>query len=154
MNIDYIKSELSKSGWKNLNNGPYMEIDFDLVGSRRFTLTKWNVLVKRISQLNQDAVSEWQQNFETISKKSKSFIWGKCFLICLLAEEVSEDLLKSLSSDSFGLFGVLRLKGGGGNILIADLKNKQTFGKVPSLPYDVRKFSKSVKNILTAAMNN
>ncbi|MDO8886066.1 hypothetical protein [Candidatus Oleimmundimicrobium sp.] len=44
--------------------------------------------------------------------------------------------------------------GGGGNILIADLKNKQTFGKVPSLPYDVHKFSKSVKNILTAAMNN
>jgi hypothetical protein len=56
--------------------------------------------------------------------------------------------VRALSGDAFGLFGLLRLKGGGGNILVADMKNKQVYGKVPAVPIDVHKYSKKAKEIL------
>jgi hypothetical protein len=153
MNLDYIKSQLSKAGWKNIQPGSHVEIDFDLVGSRHFLFTKWNVLVKVLPILDREATTTWQANFKRISQKSKSFIWGKCFLLCLIAEDVSPEVSKSISADTFGLFGVFRLQGGGGNILITDLKNKQVYGKVPALPVDVHNFSQSVKGILSTALN-
>jgi hypothetical protein len=33
-------------------------------------------------------------------------------------------------------------------VLVGDMKNKQVYGKVPSLPYDVHKFSKDTKEII------
>lgn len=153
MDLEYLKSELTKAGWKKLDSGSHMEFDFDLIGVRYFTLTKWNILVKTIPLLNQDTVAQWEDTFKTINKKSKSLFWGKCFLLCLLAKDVSEDLLESIRGDSFGALGLFRLKGGGGNIFIADLKNKRVYGKVPALPYDVHKYSKSVKKIIVQSIN-
>ena len=105
MNTDLIKSEFEKAGWKQVQPRSHLNIDFDLVGYRRFTITKWNILVKVLPLLDQTAADVWKDNFERISKKSKSFIWGRCFLLCLLAEDVSTQVSESLRGDSFGLLG-------------------------------------------------
>jgi len=152
MNLNLIKSELETAGWKNVGPGSHLDVAFDLVGSRRFTITKWNILVKVLPVLNRAEAAVWKANFGELSRRSKSLIWGKCFLLCLVAEDVAPEILGELSGDAFGLFGVLRLKGGGGNILVADAKNKQVYGKVPAIPVDVHKFSKSTKEILSRAI--
>lgn len=148
MNLDLIKSDLEKAGWKNVGPGSHLDIAFDLVGSRRFTITKWSVLVKVLPVLDQATVDVWKANFAELSRRSKSLIWGKCFVLCLVAKDVVPEVSGALSGDAFGLFGLFRIKGGGGNILVADAKNKQVYGKVPAVPVDVHKFSKSVKEIL------
>ena len=152
MTLDFIKGELEKAGWKKVDPGNHMEIAFDLVGSRRFAITKWNILVKTLPVLNRAEASVWKANFEELSRRSKSLIWGKCFLLCLVAEDVAPEIIGELSGDKFGLFGVVRLKGGGGNVLVADMKNRQVYGKVPAIPVDVHRFSKSAKDILNRAI--
>jgi hypothetical protein len=146
--IGLIKSGFEEAGWKNVQPANHMDIEFDLVGYRRFTLTKWNVLVKVLPVLDKTTANIWKENFEIFSKKSKSLIWGRCFLLCLLVEDVSTEVSESLSADSFGLFGMFRLKGGGGNVLVGNVKNGEVYGNVPSIPYDVHKFSKSAKEII------
>jgi len=148
VNTELIKNELENEGWKDVRPGSHMDIHFDLVGRRSFILTKWNILVKVLPMLDEKVVDIWKANFESISRKSKSPILGKCFLLCLLAEDVSTEVSNSLSADSFGLFGVVRMKAGGGNMLVADAMSKQVYGNIPTLPYDVHKFSKSAKAIL------
>ena len=92
--------------------------------------------------------TEWKQNFISLSKQSQSLIWGKCFVLCLIAEQVTPEVTQAIRGDKFGLFGVVRIKGGGGNVFIADLQGKQVYGKVPALPLDVRKFSKQAQEML------
>ncbi len=152
MNVNVIKNGLEGAGWKQVQPGSHLGIEFDLVGYRRFTITKWNILVKVLPMLDQTTANVWKDNFEHIGKKSKSLLWGKCFLLCLLAEDVSTQVSESLPADNFGLFGVVRLKGGGGNVLVADVKNRKVYGKVPLLPYDAHKFSKSAKEIMLQAL--
>ncbi|MCP4728830.1 MAG: hypothetical protein GY872_02030 [Roseibacillus sp.] len=147
MNIDPVKSGFEEAGWKNLQPGSHFGIEFDLVGERRF-LGKWNVLIKVLPLLDGTTVNMWKVNFESISNRSKSLILGRCFLLCLLAEDVSPQVSETLSADSFGLFGIFRLKGGGGNVLVGNVKNGGVYGEVPSLPYDLHKFSKSAKEII------
>lgn len=148
MDLDQLRNDLIADGWGEVGPGRHLGIDFDLVGSRRYTLTKWNILVKAVPKLDAEAAVAWQGTFNTIGDASKSFLRGKCFLLCLLADEISPDVLQSMSGDAFGLFGALRMKGGGGNIFIADATTRRVYGKVPRLPIDVHKFSKSTTDIL------
>ena len=152
MNLDYLRNRLATDGWQDVRPRQHLGIDFDLVGSRKFTLTPWTVLVKTLPRLDRETIGNWRASFEMLSDKSKSYLWGKCFLLCLVADEVAPDVVQAISGDAFGLLGILRLKGGGGNVLIADSRSKQVYGKVPTLPADVRKFSKSVTEILRAAL--
>ncbi len=148
MNINYLVSQLQQAGWKNIGPNIHVSIEFDLIGSRSFMLTKWHILIKSLPVLDSKMSAVWQDNFKVISNKSKSWLWGKCFLLCLIAQQVSADTLDAMKSDQFGLFGVIRLKGGGGRVLIADEMNRQVYGEIPPLPYDAHKFTTSVKEIL------
>jgi hypothetical protein len=148
MNLEYVRGELTKGGWKKVQPGQHLGLTFDLVGERHFALTKWNILVKVLPKLDAGAAEEWKANFAMISKKSQSLIWGKCFVLCLVAEQVAPEVTQAIKGNSFGLFGIVRLKGGGGNVFIADLNGKQVYGKVPALPMDVHTFSKSAQGLL------
>ncbi len=153
MRTEVLQQELTKAGWKRVAPARYLERDFDLVGTRWFTFTKWRVLVKTLPVFNSATAAEWIQTYYAISRASKSLIWGRCFLLCLVADEVEEAAASQLVSDSFGFYGVLRFKGGGGIILAADEKSGAVYGRVPTLPYDVHKYSKSVKAILGRLVN-
>jgi len=147
------KNNLIKSiegkGWKKIRqDSEQFEHHFDIIGERWFTLTKWFVLVKFTKKLTKENILQFQNDFKDISKKSKSWIWGKCFLYCIVADNIDASIVNDIEKDSFGLWGVLRMKGGGGNIFLVDSNRKKIYGKVPTLPYDVHKYSKDFMEIL------
>lgn len=148
INLEPIRDAFTKAGWKDVHAGNHNGICFDLIGSRRFTITKWNVLVKALQLLDRDMLALWQGRFEALSKASKSLLVGKCFLLCLIVEEISLDVIEAFEDDDFGLLGVARLRGGGGKIIVASFNSKQVYGKVPLLPYDARKYMRDAIGIL------
>jgi hypothetical protein len=113
---------------------------------------KWNVLIKILPVLDQPTAALWQTYFNAINNKSKSWIWGKGFILCLIAQQVAPETMAQLQSDSFGLFGMFRLQGGGGRILVADYMSKQVYGQVPTLPLDAHMITQGVKNALLRAL--
>jgi hypothetical protein len=146
--VDGLSRDLAEAGWRGLGMQSHGGIDFELVGYRRFFFTKWRVLVRRLEHFDRPSAEAISRDFETLSSKSKSWWWGSCFLLCIVADRVESDLERAIRSDGFGVFGLLRLKGGGGRILIADLERKQVYGEVPVLPVDVHRFTKRAKKIL------
>jgi hypothetical protein len=150
INLNFVANALWQSGWKEIGPGAVEGIGFDLVGTRQ-SVMKWSILIKTLPMLDGQTAMLWQNNFNYINEKMKSFWWGKGFILCLMAQQVSPDTVRALQSDSFGLFGMIRIRGGGGRILISDQANRQVYGDVPALPYDVHKFTSDIKTIL---MNN
>lgn len=154
MDLNSLAQELFRNGWQDVRPGVHMGFNFDLVGNRRPMLgTRWDILVKVLPVLDMPMATAWQQNFAVINSQSKSIWWGRCFLLCLLAQEVSPEALPMLQGDSFGLFGVLRWEGGGGNIIVADLKNRQVYGKIPALPLDVHNMTEKTLQLLWRVLN-
>jgi hypothetical protein len=146
--LQHLAWEFGRQGWRDIQPQSHFGINFELVGSRRFLFTKWNVLVRRLHSFDQTTVEAVGREFEMISFRSKSWFWGRCFLLCIVADQVEPYLHQSIASDDFGLFGVFRLQGGGGNVLVADLANQYVHGTVPSLPFDAHKFTKGGREIL------
>jgi hypothetical protein len=109
-------------------------------------LTRWSLLIKYVDVLDDEEVRGCAASLLHISAKSKSL--SLCFVLCLVAGKVEIDP-KSLTEagDSFGLFGVLGLLEGGGNVIIVDLSDRTIHGTVPRFPYAVRKFSRDVKEV-------
>jgi len=152
MDLAYLRYELERAGWRDLGPGQHMGFPFELIGRRRYTLTRWDVLVKVLPRLDQAIANVWRNNFQEINRRSKSWIWGRCFILCLVAEEVSPEVLHALKGDSFGLFGMFRLQGGGGNVFVADEQNGLVYGNIPALPLDVHRFSQSTVDVLSRAL--
>ena len=146
--LDGLSRDLTTAGWHSLSMGSHYGIDFEIIGSRRFFFTKWRVLVRRLQHFDRPGAEAASRDFETLSSKSKSWWWGSCFLLCIVADHVEADLEQAIRSDGFGLLGIFRLKGGGGRVLIADLERQEVYGKVPLLPVDVHRFTKRAKKIL------
>lgn len=141
--------KIRTKGWKEIvQNSCYLGWRFDIVCERRYFFTKWYILIKFADRVDQYTIKECENIFSDISEESKSWIWGRCFLFCIIADIIDPHVVPRLQRDSFGLFGIFRLKGGGGNIFLLDLKNKKIYGDVPTLPYDVHKHSKEFKEIL------
>lgn len=148
-------SELfQEKGWKIKQDTHYLEYPFDIIGERSFILTNWYLLITFTDKLTKNNIPTFQNNFADISNKSKSWIWGKCFLYCVIANSTDPEITDSLKDDSFGLWGVFRLKGGGGKLFLADVSESKVYGKVPTLPYDIHKRSKELVEILQKVMKS
>ncbi len=143
---------IEEKGWENIRqDGEYEGYSFDIIGERKFISVQWNILVKYIDKLTKESIRPIKEVYVDISIKSKSSgwgKWGKCFLYCIIANTVDPLVTNEIKGDSFGLFRVFRLKGGGGNMFIVDLEKGKIYGKVPTLPYDVHKYSKDLNEIL------
>lgn len=153
MNKSYLIKLIEENGWKEIRQ--HDEIfghNFDIIGERRFALAKWYILINFTNKLTKDNILKFQNDFADISKKSKSWILGKCFLYCIIADNIDSKITDGIERDTFGLFGLLRLKGGGGNVFFVDLSKSKIYGKTPTLPYDVHKHSKDLTEILQKAM--
>lgn len=154
MNQEIIKTELSNIGWNSLHKGTYKDIEFDIIGSRTFVITSWKILVKFIPILDKNNLQKWNENFIYMSKKNKSMFLGKCFLLFLIVDEIKLDILPNIEEDNFGFLGVFRFKGGGGNIIVANINSKQVYCKIPIFPYDLNLYSNSIVNKIKFIMNN
>ena len=153
MDLEYLHDELGKSGWQDLHAGDHLGVPFDLIGTRTFLVARWHVLVKVVPVLDRPTLDSWKATFARLNEESKSLLsWGKGFLLCLVVREIALDVLSSFPDEGFGLFGALRLKGGGGKVLIASLNSQQVYAQVPRLPYDVRKFTQEAVEILKKAL--
>ena len=146
MTVNPIKKQLELLGWEYVSPGSHFGEEFDLVGSRRFMLTRWNLLIKYVDVLDDEEVRRCATSLLHISTKSKSL--SRCFVLCLVAGKVEIDLESfTEAGDSFGLFGVLGLLEGGGNVMVVDVSDRTIHGTVPRLPCAVRKFSRDVKEV-------
>jgi hypothetical protein len=151
MDLNYLIPQLQLSGWKNIAPNVHVGIPFDLVGEKS-GIMKWNVLIKVLPLLDMSQALIWQANFTHVNNKSKSWFWGKGFVMGLIAEQVAADAIAVMRSDTFGLGGVIRLQGGGGRILVADYMSKQVYGGVPALPVDAHMVTQGVKDALMRAL--
>jgi len=150
MDLTQFEAGLKERDWENLQHGSHFGVDFDLIGERRcLAATKWNVLVKVLPVLDERTLATWTANFEDLCKRSNNLIRGRCFLLCLLAEKIPSELTGRLQGDESALLDILRLEGGGGSLLVADLAGLRVYGEVPPLPVDAHKFSKGVKDLLS-----
>lgn len=149
-----IRRELEQAGWKDVKPSSYMGIDFDCVGSRKaLGMVQWNVLVKFVPNLDAEAIKMWTTSFQQLNKNAQSWIQGKGFILCLVAKEIDPAVLSSIQSHDFGLFGIFRMKGGGGTVLISDEKNRQVYGEIPRLPRDVHNYMTSTMKALIRCLN-
>lgn len=151
MDLNYLIPQLQLSGWRNIAPNVHVGIPFDLVGEKS-GIMKWNVLIKVLPLLDMSQALIWQANFTHVNNKSKSWFWGKGFVMGLIAEQVAADAIAVMRSDTFGLGGVVRLQGGGGRILVADYMSKQVYGGVPALPVDAHMVTQGVKDALMKAL--
>lgn len=151
MSEDPIRKQLERLGWEYVSPRSHFGEEFDLVGSRRFMLTRWNLLIKYVDVLDDEEVRRCAASLLHISAKSKSLF--RCFVLCLVAGKVEIDP-ESLTEagDSFGLFGVLGLLEGGGNVMVVDVSDRTIHGTIPRLPYAVRKFSQQVKELFQESL--
>lgn len=146
-----LEKQLELLGWKFDASPSHFGEEFDLVGSRRFLFTPWNVLVKFIDVQNDEEVRRWTASFQRISAESKKGWDERCFLLCLVASKVEIDPeCLTEARDSFELFGVVRrvlfeAAVGGGNVFVVDLTDRTVHGTIPLLPYDVRKYSRDLQ---------
>ena len=87
----------------------------------------------------------WKNNFETINNNSVGLLWGKFFLIALLAGTVSDQISDALTADPVYMWGGRKFKffkRGGGNVFIVDLVRKKIYGLVPKSSKDMFLFFK------------
>lgn len=136
MDLEYLKDELTRRGWTDLQPGTHEGIKFDLIGSRGKALARWSVLVRVLQKADEATMTIWRAHFNEVSKRSKGVLIGKYFVLCLICEEVDNPVLDMISKDSFGLLGLFRGKEGGGNIFIVDVGEKRVHGKVPFRFFD------------------
>ena len=153
---DLLKKRLELLGWKDVSPQTHFGVEFDLVGHRQFSfLTQWDLLVKYIDAIDDEAVQRWTSSFQCISEQSKNPKDERCFLLCLVAGKVEGDLEELIKArEPFGLASVVQRfldapswRGGGGNIFVVDLASCTIHGAVPWLPYDVRKYSQKLQAI-------
>jgi hypothetical protein len=156
MDLEFMKNRLATEGWKDIQPGCHMGIEFDLVGFRHSQLAKWKMLVKILPGLDHMWAEHWKTNFQTINNNSVGLLWGKFFLIALLAETVSDQISEALAADPVDLVGGWKfkfLKKGGGNVFIADLARKKIYGQVPRSPKDMFYFSRALQTVMMDAID-
>ncbi len=152
MDLEPLQNALLESGWRDVEPGRCQDIDFDLIGWRRFLITKWRVLVQTVPVLDQPAVQLWAKHFDKLSRKSKGLIWGECFLLCLVCDEVAEDIVETAGQPGFGVFNTGRIEGGGGNAFVVDCANQQVYGNIPEAPYDVHTYSAAIRSTIESVL--
>lgn len=166
MDMNDIVMKLKSYHWKNIKqNTTFKDYQFDLVAERMHLLVvKWHVLVKQVPVLDEKTLKNHLDIFKDISKKSKSIFIGKMFLYVLVSQKIDPGLEPQIRGDNFeilintwftmtgssprpALF-IGRIEGGGGNLLAYDTTKHQWYGQIPEIPWDVKKYSEQIKEII------
>jgi len=152
MEISYLESRLIDLGWNTIRPGSYGGVPFDLIGSRRFTIIPWKVLIKRIPVLDRGVLHEWNEIFAKLSRAAKRWLVGECFLLCIITDEISLDAIPEIAQDDEWFFGLFRPKGGGGRVIVASCNSRQVYSQIPKLLYDLNRFSREITDLFREAL--
>lgn len=129
-----------------------MDIDFDLIVSRHIIyVDRWDIFIKELPELDRKNIDKWRRRFEEIKNKSRNLPIRKCFVLCLVAEKVSQSALDFARSGNLEQADETNLRDGIGSLLIADKKEKKVYGKILEKPYDMYVFSSNLKRVIIDA---
>lgn len=124
--IDLVKMSglMESNKYRNVRiSAEHLGIPFQIVGEGKAGLNKLIVLVKCIQELNDQEAARIAEEFVRMDDQSRSYLLGKVFLYCLIADrtnlEVASALLKRLHDNENRLSNTG--KGGGGAMMIVDV---------------------------------
>lgn len=144
-----IQHDLTAQGWKKVIAQTVVDIPYDLVASRRFLLSKWTVLIKRIARFDGEAGKQFAFEVKKVTSGSKILLTASRFIFCVVADRVDPTLKEIIGLESAGIKKYLRFRSGRGHLLVLDLTNNEITGRVPILPYDARTFVGQLHTILS-----
>lgn len=140
--IDQFKNNLTPKYWKDIKQDTFIGVEFDLTATCKVGMVHQKLLVKHFPILDEDTFSIWIKRYWEINKKSRKLVGATRFILCILADTISEGALNILSSipfkDSTGM------KNTAGYALVVDLESKKIYGKPPRIPPNLRRRCESV----------
>lgn len=166
MDLQKLSQQLKEKNWKNIkHNSVFCDYQFDITAERMHLLfVKWYVLIKTVPYLDEKTLKTQLQIFKEISSKSKSMWIGKMFLYVIVAGGIDKNLEPQIRGDQwpisinawFTMAGSsprmqivpTRIYGGGGNLMAYDEENMIVYGEIPSIPWDVKKYSEQLRDML------
>ncbi len=143
--MNEFKNNLDPKYWGDIKKESYMGVEFDITAiSTKFVGKRQRLMVKHYPILDEDTLSNLVKKYWEINKQTKKVISANFFILCIVAETVSENALKIISAFPFKNFSETDSKGERGCALIVDIKSQQIYGKCPTIPIPVRNRCKSV----------
>lgn len=141
MEIDLhnLLSLLTSRGWNVSKDSVCLGYHFDYVCERSYPLYEGYIIFRFVDSLDLHTSKEVKRVFSDIRERAKSWILSRCFIFCIIADVIDQDVMSDFERESLFSFGVFRLRFGGGIIFLVDLQNKKIYGKVPIIPYDIHK---------------
>lgn len=143
--INEFKDNLDSKYWEDIQKESYMGVEFDITAVSNMSLGKrQRLMVKHYPILDEDTLSDLVKKYWEINRQTKKLIDAHFFILCIIAETVSENALKIISTLPFKNFKEIESKGERGCAFIVDIKSQQIYGKCPAIPIPIRKRCQSV----------
>ena len=127
MSNEQLISNLQNMGWKDFAPGEFKGFNFEQVGQAKVDRYNWFVLIQSLPVLDVPTLETWNQNYKELAKKARAgFVSsGKYFVLILLIDTISADLLELLSKeDKLDLLKMPDITRGGGYTLML-IKDRQ-----------------------------
>ena len=98
MDIEELLNNLKNVGWGDFAPGTFLDIDLDQIGKAKVARDHWFILIKALAVLDNAAITEWNENFSLLLKRSpaRGFKRGRFFILLLLVERIAEDTAEKL----------------------------------------------------------
>lgn len=146
--INALKSNLDSKYWEDIQKESYMGVDFDITAVSKISISmtqrRQRLMVKHYPALDEDTLSNWVKKYWEVNRQTKKLIDAHLFILCIIAETISENALKTISTLPFKNYKEIESKGERGCAFIVDIKSQQIYGICPAIPIPIRKRCQSV----------
>ena len=148
--LDQFRENLKSNQWQDIQKETFADTTFELTAWKKIGLVKQRLLVQYFSNLDEKCLSDMVKTFNEIDAKPTKVVGTHTFVLCILAEKISEGALDLMATFPFKQFSQTASKGGKGIALIIHLELKELYGKCPSMPIPVKKICRNLLESLTA----
>ena len=140
---------LDQNIWKEIQKSSYMGMDFDLTAFTKIRLAKQRLLVKHFPMLDEGVLSDLVKKYWEINKNPRKTVGANLFILCIVADKISEKALDLLSTLPFTNYGKTFWTGERGYPLVVDIESKRIYGgKGPIIPKPVRMRCQSILELI------
>jgi hypothetical protein len=153
--LNKVSDYFEQDGWERLSTNSFLGVNFDLVIRKKWAKIPWHIVFKHIPILEENLISEWDENFTRLIDELKKMKWKpKLFLVVFLVDQIPDHISKTINEDEGGIFSDTH-RAGSFRItpFIADKSQKALYGRIPKIPIPAKKFSKEIIDFFTAQMN-
>ncbi len=133
MNLKYVAQRLQEVGWKAAPRMTYAGERFDLQFTHHIRLEPWVVLIQAIPVLDIFSLLKMQSRLEWVFTITKGKVWGRNFVLYLVAGKVTQQALHALQVDQMNLLRFSQKRAGTRKIIVVDEANHQFHGPYPAL---------------------